>query len=93
MKYQQSNWMEKLLHFTFRSFIFHSFQILNLISSGHWCEPCRTFTPKLAEAFNSLSNTIKQKLDIVFISCDQDQSEFDRYYREMPWKALPFSGN
>jgi nucleoredoxin len=31
-------------------------------------------------------------LDIVFVSCDRDQSAFDEYFKEMPWKALPFPG-
>jgi nucleoredoxin len=31
-------------------------------------------------------------LEIVFVSCDEDQDAFDEYFKEMPWKALPFSG-
>jgi len=31
-------------------------------------------------------------MDIVFVSCDEDQDAFDGYFKEMPWKALPFSG-
>merc|ERR1719502_1092076 len=30
-------------------------------------------------------------MDIVFVSSDREQSAFDEYYAEMPWKALPFS--
>ena len=35
---------------------------------------------------------MEEKLDIVFISSDEDQADFDAYFKEMPWKALPFSG-
>ncbi|CAF3901886.1 unnamed protein product, partial [Rotaria sp. Silwood1] len=62
-----------------------------LYFSAHWCPPCRNFTPKLAEIFKETHNELKDKFDIVFISCDEDQSSFDEYFKEMPWKALPFS--
>jgi nucleoredoxin len=58
----------------------------------HWCSPCRKFTPKLAELFKEINNDIKNKLDIVFVSWDEDQDTFNEYFKEMPWKALPFSG-
>lgn len=59
---------------------------------AHWCPPCRNFTPKLAERYKGLSNEVKEKLDIVFVSLDEDQSSFDEYFNDMPWKALPYSG-
>ncbi|CAF5031509.1 unnamed protein product, partial [Rotaria sp. Silwood1] len=62
-----------------------------LYFSAHWCPPCRDFTPKLAEIFKESHNELKDKFDIVFISYDNDQSSFDKYYKEMPWKALPYS--
>lgn len=65
---------------------------LILFSRAHWCPPCRNFTPKLAELFKEANSEVKDKLDIVFVSCDEDQDAFDEYFKEMPWKALPFSG-
>ncbi|CAF2960869.1 unnamed protein product [Rotaria sp. Silwood2] len=62
-----------------------------LYFSAHWCPPCRNFTPKLAEIFKEIKNELKDKFDIVFVSCDEDQASFDEYFKEMPWKALPFS--
>jgi cytochrome oxidase Cu insertion factor (SCO1/SenC/PrrC family) len=49
-------------------------------------------TPKLAKIYEELNNEVKDKLDIVFVSCDEDSAAFDKYFNEMPWKALPFSG-
>ncbi|CAF3564612.1 unnamed protein product [Rotaria sp. Silwood2] len=63
-----------------------------LYFSAHWCPPCRNFTSKLAKIFKEIKNELKDKFDIVFISCDEDQASFDEYFKEMPWKALPFSG-
>ena len=63
-----------------------------MFCSAHWCGPCRSFTPKLAKIFKEMNDEMKNKLDIVFVSSDEDQSGFDEYFKEMPWKALPFSG-
>jgi nucleoredoxin len=63
-----------------------------LYFSAHWCPPCRNFTPKLAKVFNELTKEVKDKLDIVFVSWDEDEESFKEYFQEMPWKALPFSG-
>ncbi|KAK4376871.1 hypothetical protein RND71_003167 [Anisodus tanguticus] len=60
-----------------------------LYFSEHWCPPCRDFTPKLKEAYE----TIKAKngpLEVIFISSDQDQASFDGYFATMLWLALPF---
>ncbi|CAF1172863.1 unnamed protein product [Rotaria sp. Silwood1] len=62
-----------------------------LYFSVHWCGPNRDFTPIFAEIFKKVDNEIKDKLDVVFISYDPDQASFDEYFKEMPWKALPFS--
>jgi len=59
-----------------------------LYFSGHWCPPCRGFTPKLADWYKA---DLKEKgLEIVFVSSDRDQAAFDEYYGEHPWLALPF---
>jgi len=60
-----------------------------LYFSGHWCPPCRGFTPQLAEWY---TNGLKEKgVEVVFVSSDKDQAGFDGYYADMPWLALPFS--
>ncbi len=62
------------------------------LSRAHWCQPSREFTQKLVELFKGLDNEVKDKFDIVFISCDEDQDASNEYFKEMPWKVLPFSG-
>ena len=61
-------------------------------SSAHWCPHCRDVTPKLATAFKAMNDEAKSKLEIVFISRDEDQASFEEYVKTMPWKALPSSG-
>jgi len=58
--------------------------------SAHWCPPCRGFTPKLAEAYTAYKAAGK-KLELVFVSSDKSEGEFDSYYAEMPWLALPYA--
>jgi nucleoredoxin len=60
---------------------------IGLYFSAHWCPPCRGFTPKLAEYYE---NGLKDKMEIIFVSSDRDSSQFDEYFAEMPWLALPF---
>jgi len=62
---------------------------LGIYFSAHWCPPCRSFTPKLAQAYKSLKQAGKD-FEIVFVSSDRDEAAFNGYFGEMPWLALPF---
>eukprot|EP00927_Polykrikos_kofoidii_P071261 TRINITY_DN67553_c0_g1_i1.p1 TRINITY_DN67553_c0_g1~~TRINITY_DN67553_c0_g1_i1.p1 ORF type:complete len:575 (-),score=109.10 TRINITY_DN67553_c0_g1_i1:118-1842(-) len=62
---------------------------IGLYFSAHWCPPCRGFTPVLAKAY---TETLQSKdMEIVFLSNDRDESQFETYFAEMPWLALPFN--
>lgn len=60
---------------------------IGLYFSAHWCPPCRGFTPKLAEFYK---NGLKDKMEIIFVSSDRDESSYNDYFGEMPWLALPY---
>jgi len=60
-----------------------------LYFSGHWCPPCRGFTPQLAGWYTS--DLQAKGLEVVFVSSDKDEGQFTEYYGEQPWLALPFS--
>jgi len=67
-----------------------------LYFSAHWCPPCRAFTPKFAKTYTNMKKLAaegkrKDDFEFVFISSDRDQSQFDEYFGEMPWLALPYS--
>jgi len=63
---------------------------LALYFSAHWCPPCRGFTPKLAELYNTMKASGRDDFEFIFVSSDRDQEAFDEYHAEMPWLALPF---
>jgi nucleoredoxin len=55
---------------------------------AHWCGPCRGFTPKLVETYKA-ARAAGKNWEIIFVSADNEESEFEEYYGEMPWLALP----
>jgi len=61
--------------------------IVALYFSAHWCPPCRGFTPQLAGA---MAGDRFPQIKVVFISSDRSEADFQSYYAEMPWLALPF---
>ena len=44
---------------------------IGLYFSAHWCPPCRGFTPKLVEWYNT--NKAERNLEIIFVSLDRDK--------------------
>ncbi|KAI9344260.1 thioredoxin-like-domain-containing protein [Obelidium mucronatum] len=59
-----------------------------LYFTASWCPPCRAFTPSLVDYY--LLAHIQEKLDIVVISSDREESKHDEYFAKMPFLALPY---
>jgi nucleoredoxin len=66
--------------------------LVGLYFSAHWCPPCKMFTPMLANYYNLMESQGK-KFEVVFISSDRSEGQFDEYYGEMPWCSVPFSNS
>jgi nucleoredoxin len=66
-------------------------KFVGLYFSAHWCPPCRRFTPQLAETYQKVTSKNDGQFEIVFVSSDKDAGQFDEYFAEMPWAAIPYS--
>merc|ERR1719161_2621865 len=62
---------------------------VGLYFTASWCPPCRGFTPTLNDAYKAAVAAGKS-VQVVFMSCDQDQASYDAYYGKMdsPIKQL-----
>lgn len=49
--------------------------------SASWCPPCRKFTPKLVE-FYETSPAAGEKFELIFVSSDQDEDSMEAYMKE-----------
>ena len=75
-------------------------QVSSLAKAGHvvglyfterGCSICQEFLSKLVQWYKDLRDgDVGTKLEIVFIRSNESQEEFDEYYGEMPWTALPY---
>jgi len=57
-----------------------------LYVSAHWCPPCRKYTPLLANWYN----TVKDYVEIIFVSADHDENGFKNYFATQPWLAIDY---
>jgi nucleoredoxin len=68
---------------------------IGLFFGAEWSQPCQTFLPLLRTAYETLQakhkNNSIAKTEIIFVSLDQSEAEFDRYRKEVPFPALPFN--
>merc|ERR1719502_1555400 len=60
-----------------------------LYFSAHWCGPCRGFTPQFAKAYTAALQA--KGMEVVFVSSDRSQEDFEGYHKEQPWLALPYA--
>ncbi|XP_022721804.1 probable nucleoredoxin 3 isoform X2 [Durio zibethinus] len=63
---------------------------IGLYFGAHWCPPCRTFTAQLVEVYKQLMSSRGGSFEVILVSTDRDQKEFDVNVSGMPWLALPF---
>lgn len=65
----------------------NNFKAVGLYFSSSKCSSCNVFTMMLKSTYPEL---IKNDIEIIFISSDDNINEFNEYYKKMPWLALPY---
>jgi thiol-disulfide isomerase/thioredoxin len=66
---------------------------LAIYFSASWCAPCKKFTPKLVSKYSSNATDSIAKLggmEVLFVSLDSEEDQFNSYRASMPWPAVPF---
>lgn len=61
---------------------------VGLYFSAGWCPPCRGFTPQLVSSYQG--HLEAKGLRCVLVSWDKSPAEFQDYFGQMPWLALPY---
>jgi len=65
-------------------------KVIGIYFSAHWCGPCRNYTPQLA-AFYNQAKAAGKNFEVVFASCDHDESSAMAYFKEShPWTMIPY---
>ncbi|KAI3816970.1 hypothetical protein L1987_10756 [Smallanthus sonchifolius] len=71
---------------------------IGLYFSAQWCQPSHKFTPKLISIYQKIKQNITQQesneepedFEIIYVSSDHNELEFNSSFSVMPWLALPF---
>uniref|UniRef100_A0A0D9W974 protein-disulfide reductase n=1 Tax=Leersia perrieri TaxID=77586 RepID=A0A0D9W974_9ORYZ len=64
---------------------------IGLYFGARWCPPCRIFTKQLKEVYNELKTLRPGNFQVIFISMDRSEEEFQASLTDMPWLAIPYS--
>lgn len=71
----------------------HSLNALPMVliyASANWCPPCREFYPTLVQFYNAV-NQSKKILEIIWLSRDRTEDDFNTTKKAMPWTAVPYN--
>ena len=63
--------------------------VVGIYFGADWCKSCKAFFPELVSTYKTLVADGK-KFEIVYASADRNEEDFDSYFHEMPWLAVPF---
>lgn len=64
-------------------------KVVAIFFGGGWCGPCRGFTPSFATMYTN-TRAAGKAFEVIYVSHDQSQQDFEEYWGHMPWLALPF---
>ncbi|KAG9449325.1 hypothetical protein H6P81_009290 [Aristolochia fimbriata] len=63
---------------------------VGLYFGGQWSPPCRSFAHQLLDVYDELGVSEPGKFEVVFVSSDSNEDEFDQNTSSMPWPSIPY---
>ncbi|EGR34571.1 protein disulfide isomerase family protein 3, putative [Ichthyophthirius multifiliis] len=69
--------------------VFANHEIVCLYFSASFCHPSRALTPRIIEFYNEV-NIEDKVMEIILVSFDKNEEDFQKYYKSMPWLSLPY---
>ena len=61
-----------------------------IYASASWCPPCREFYPNLVQFYNTV-NQGKKRIEIIWLSRDRTEDDFNKTKKNMPWTAVVYN--
>ncbi len=58
---------------------FENVQVVCLYFATSWCPACKKFTPVLIDLYKKI-NSLSKKLEIIFVTQDNDESKLKEYF-------------
>ena len=65
-------------------------KLVALYFSKNSCKFCKEFNPILKKIYHNINELHQDNLEIVFISSDPSNEEFNECYKNHHWTALPY---
>ena len=68
--------------------------VIGVFFAGAWDPASCAYLPQLAQLYRTLlasDDTVSTRFEVVFASCDRDESSFEHFFANMPWLAIPFN--
>jgi nucleoredoxin len=63
--------------------------VIALFFGGAWSMACENFLPEFVELYRSW-NQRKRQIEVIYVSRDRNQEEFEYFFGRMPWLAVPY---
>ena len=65
-------------------------QIIFVIFTGLWCNPCHEFMDELIKFYSKVNESMKT-LEVVHVSFDRSEEDFNKDITDKPWVFIPYN--
>eukprot|EP01029_Cantina_marsupialis_P001194 TRINITY_DN10976_c0_g2_i1.p1 TRINITY_DN10976_c0_g2~~TRINITY_DN10976_c0_g2_i1.p1 ORF type:complete len:442 (-),score=93.61 TRINITY_DN10976_c0_g2_i1:227-1552(-) len=69
------------------------FEYFGILFSANWCGPCNEFMPMVAKLYEKIRKESPNKLEIIFVSEDRNEEQYEAHRESQPWLSLPYGSD